>query len=461
MTVQQPPKVALSQKRLGLIELFRSGSANIISTIPAQLLSQTMLSGRMFWKWHSIAGPDEMRRVLVENEPNYPKAPVVRRILRPAIKQSMFLVEGAEHQWQRRASTPYFTLRESMKSIPAFLKAAVVQAERLPDEKTCRMDALEYMVSLTLSVIVSVTCSTGNSVNTDQIRDAFADYLDTTARLSPLDLLSLPPRLASALNRSDADILDNLRSQIDAIVEQRMNEGSGDHDDLLQGLINSIDPATGAPMTVEQVRDNILLFVVAGHETTANGLGWAVHMLATHPQVQQQARDEAIAAFNGKPEDLHKSLPLISQIVDETLRLYPPLPLLLRTTKGKDTVGGCPVGKGSFMFIPLYALHRNQTFWSQPDDFCPERFAPDSPNKIAKHQYLPFSAGPRSCLGSGFALLEMRIVLADFLCRFQFSAIEGRVPEPIALITLKPEGGVWIDVERLEGPDISRHCTLR
>ena len=201
MTCHLPPKVDLTHKKLGLFELFRTGHANIVSTIPAQLLSQTILSGRMLWKWHSISGPDEMRRVLVENEANYPKAPVVRRILRPAIKESMFLVEGGDHQWQRRASAPYFTLRESLKYIPTFLSHAATQADSLPENPSFQLEALEYMVDLTLSIIVSVTCSTDDKVNTEQIRDAFTDYLDTTARLSPMAWTRICTRLCQRFPR--------------------------------------------------------------------------------------------------------------------------------------------------------------------------------------------------------------------------------------------------------------------
>ena len=445
-----PPKVALSPKTMGPIALFKTGSSNIVSTIPAQLLSLPMMSGRLFWKWHSIAGRDEMQRVLVKNEANYPKAPVVGRILRPAVKHSFFLETGTDHLWKRKAALPHFSMRQSLEHIPDFVDIAEAEAAKLPQEDTFRMDALEHMIRVAISVILRVTCSAGDDVDSGQIRDAFTDYVENLARLTPLDLLSLPPVLAARMRGGNTDFVANLRQQVDGIVKRRMAEDGGAYNDVLQTLIDSADPDTGKTMSFEQVRDNFLMLGVAGHETTANTLGWAVHMLATHPEIQSQARAEAITAFEGAPEDLAKSLPLLSNIVDETLRLYPGLPLLVRKTKSDDLVGRCKVKRGSFMFIPFYALHRSRRFWKNPDSFCPARFSPDAPEKIEKNQYLPFSAGPRSCVGAAFAQLEMRIVLADFLRRFRFKAVPGTPPKPTALLSLKPQGGVWIDVERVK-----------
>jgi cytochrome P450 len=195
------------------------------------------------------------------------------------------------------------------------------------------------------------------------------------------------------------------------------------------------------------LRDNLLTFIVAGHETTALTLAWSLYLVAFDPDVQQRGRSEAQAALQGRAAsvaDLPK-LKYVRQIVDEALRLYPPAAFLSRTARKADTLCGREVRKGDTVMLPIYALHRNHLLWPDPHRFDPDRFA--DPKAIDRFAYLPFGDGPRICIGASFALQEAVIILATLLSRFRLSRVPGRDPKPVLILTLRPEGGVWLKVE--------------
>lgn len=441
-----PPKVALQDRVMGPWALLRRGSRNIVSTIPAGLLSRPVMTGRMIWKWVSVSGPEEALHVLARNSANYPRSPVVHNVLSPALRHSLFLADDCSHKWQRRAMLPQYGAKRCLDFVPAFREAAARQAARLPADRKLRFDALDHVTNITLSAIVRTACAAEDLVDPDTLRQAFSDYVDKTVRVSVVDLLGLPTGLSAALKRPRGRILDDLRSQLDGLVADRAAGRTARRDDLLQALIEARDPQTDLPMAARRVRDNLLLMVMAGHETTANSLAWAIYLLATHPEAQDRARAEALALDGVAAEELAAASPYLTAVLEEAMRLYPALPLLLRQARKADALGGCPVTRGSFVFVPLYAMHRHRAHWQAPDAFRPERFLD---KEVPRRAYLPFSAGARSCLGAHFAMLEMRVVLADFLTRFRFAATPSRTPRPTAVLSLRPAGGVWIDAERL------------
>ena len=220
----------------------------------------------------------------------------------------------------------------------------------------------------------------------------------------------------------------------------RLSATMGDMDLLL----DAADPETGRAMTRDELRDNLLTFIVAGHETTALTLAWALYLCAFDPGVQDRAAAEAQAVLGDRAAteaDL-PALPLIQRIVNEALRLYPPAAFLSRTAQVADRLCGREVLPGDTVMLPIYALHRHHLLWDRPDAFDPDRFltAPD------RYAYLPFGAGPRICIGASFALHEAVIILSTLLARFRFHAIPGRNPQPRMILTLRPHGGVWLKV---------------
>jgi cytochrome P450 len=202
-------------------------------------------------------------------------------------------------------------------------------------------------------------------------------------------------------------------------------------------------------MSTAELRDNLLTFIVAGHETTALALSWAFYLLAHHPDIQSRAHKEASTALNGSiatADDLPQ-LPFIRAVLDETLRLYPPAAFASRTALAADTLCGREVRKGDTVMLPFYALHRSHLHWEDPDQFRPDRFMDRS--KIDRFTYLPFGDGPRICIGASFAIQEAVIVLATLLSRFRFEPIPGKNPDPVMILTLRPQGGVWLKIHEI------------
>ena len=214
--------------------------------------------------------------------------------------------------------------------------------------------------------------------------------------------------------------------------------------DFLDLLLDAQDPETCRAMTRSELRDNLLTFILAGHETTALALAWALYLCAFDPVVQERAADEARAALGERAAtaaDL-AALPQTMRIVNEALRLYPPAAFLSRTAQASDTLCGREIRPGDTVMLPIYALHRHHLLWERPDAFDPGRFL-NAPNRYA---FLPFGAGPRICIGASFALQEAVIILSTLLARFRFERIPGREPQPRMILTLRPHGGVWLTV---------------
>jgi len=233
----------------------------------------------------------------------------------------------------------------------------------------------------------------------------------------------------------------------DEAVEARRERGRDGVPDLLDLLLEGEDPKTKRQMNTAELRDNLLTFIVAGHETTALTLAWSLYLCAFDQEVQDRARAEARGVLGDRActgEDV-EHLPYIRQIVDEALRLYPPAGMVSRTAMADDTLCGREVKKGDTVILPIYALHRSHLLWEEPDAFRPERFA--DRKAIDRYAYLPFGDGPRICIGASFAIQEAVIILATLLNRYRFTPVKGRDPDPVMILTLRPEGGVWLEAE--------------
>jgi cytochrome P450 len=236
------------------------------------------------------------------------------------------------------------------------------------------------------------------------------------------------------------------------MIRARRAEGT-DKGDLLSMLLSARDEADSKSaagvggMDDAQVRDEAMTLFLAGHETTANALAWTFALLSQHPHVERAVRSELTATLQGRTAtaaDL-RALPYLGAVVKESMRLYPPAWLLARRAESEDVLGGVRVPKGSVVLISPYVLHRAPHVWKNPLGFDPERFlAPDL--KLGRCDYLPFSAGPRKCIGDGFAMMEAQLVLATLLQRFSFALVPGQALEPEPLITLRPRYGVRMRV---------------
>lgn len=443
---QTPVRVPLATRPLGVFGSLSAGRRNVLELIPEIATHAPILSGRTGKRWHMVMDPDALRHILRDNVANYPKSVVTKLILEPAIGDSLFVAEGQDWLWQRRTAAPVFSHRNVAALAPVMTAAAERASDRIGKGAGRAVNCYDEMVTATFEVISDVTFSDGEGFDRASVHRAIEDYMAQTARVSLLDIIGAPawvPRPGRILAGS---AMRQMKRVADGSIQRRRSEGNPGVPDLLDLLLAGEDPKSGRKMTTPELRDNLLTFIVAGHETTALTLSWALYLCAFDPAVQAAARDEAQAVLGARAATAADiaALPLTRRIVDETLRLYPPAAFLSRTAQAADTLCGREVLPGDTVILPIYALHRHHALWDRPDSFDPSRFTEAKPTE--RYAYLPFGDGPRVCIGANFALQEAVIILATLLARFRFALVPGKTPNPVMILTLRPEGGVWLTV---------------
>ncbi|MEY4697784.1 MAG: hypothetical protein RIT14_2212 [Pseudomonadota bacterium] len=450
LTPRHPVRVPLATEPLGIWGSLQAGRRNVLELIPEIATHAPILSGRTGKRWHMVMDPEALRRILRDRVEDYPKSDVTKLILGPGIGQSLFIAEGQEWLWQRRTAAPVFSHRNVAALAPVMTAAAERASARIARGLGRAVDAFDEMVTATFEVISDVTFSGGEGFDRTAVHRAIESYIGQTAKVSLLDIIGAPTWVPRPSRMLSGTALRDMKRVADAAIDRRRAEGGPPVPDLLDLLLAGEDPKSGRRMTTAELRDNLLTFIVAGHETTALTLAWALYLCATDPAVQSRARAEAQAALGAGPEaraatatDI-AALPYIRQVVDEALRLYPPAAFLSRTAQADDLLCGREVRPGDTVILPIYALHRHHALWPDPDRFDPDRFA--DPKAIERFAYLPFGDGPRICIGANFALQEAVIILSTLLARFRFDLIPGKAPKPVMILTLRPEGGVWLGV---------------
>jgi cytochrome P450 len=444
-----PVRVPLARAPLGVFGSLAAGRRNVLELIPEAATRLPIVSGQTVTRWHMVTDPTALRRILRDRVADYPKSVVTKLILEPAIGDSLFVAEGAEWMWQRRAAASLFAQRNVMALGPVMTTAAERASARVAAADGRAADLFAEMVAATFEVISDVTFSGNPAFERAAVHRAIDGYIRAAARVTLLDVIGAPAWVPRPSRMIPGAAMREMQRMADRSIDRRRAERSGAVSGLLDLLLDAEDPATGRRMTTAKLRDNLLTFIVAGHETTALTLAWSLYLCAFDPDVQAAARAEARDVLGERAAtaaDL-PALPRIRAIVDEALRLYPPSGVLSRTALAHDELCGRAICPGDTVILPIYALHRHYRLWDQPDRFDPERFA--GPRAIDRFAYLPFGDGPRICIGAGFALQEAVIILATLLARFRFAAVPGKTPKPVMILTLRPEGGVWLSVTKL------------
>ena len=442
-----PVRVPLVTEPWGILKSLRMARRNVLSIIPDIATKQPMVSGKTGKRWHMVMDPAAIRHILLDGLDDYPKSVVTKNLLKPAIGESLFIAEGAHWRWQRRAAAPVFSHRNVMNLAPIMTAAAERACERITAAGPRAVNLLDEMVTTTFDVIGDVTFSGGDTFDRDKVHGAIDDYIAEAGKISLFDILGFPDWVPRPGRLMSGAALKEMKGIADGAIEARSRRGHEGVPDLLDLLLEGVDPKTDRRMSTAELRDNLLTFIVAGHETTALTLAWSMYLMGFGQDVQTRARQEAQSVLQGRAAtgDDVENLPFIRMIVDEALRMYPAAGIISRTAQKKDMLCDREVLPGDTVMIPIYALGRNELLWDDPNAFRPERFA--DRKAIDRYAYLPFGDGPRICIGASFALQEAVIILATLLSRFNFTPVAGKDPEPVMILTLRPEGGVWLTAE--------------
>jgi cytochrome P450 len=300
------------------------------------------------------------------------------------------------------------------------------------------------MMRLTYDIISRTLFSNDVTMQYGKMSEALEVYLETQGKVSVLRTLGLPNWFPTPGNLRARGPLKFFRKELLGLIARRRAQLAADpasaRHDFLDLLLTTRDPEGGALFGEAEVFDNVLTFIFAGHETTSNALAWALYLLSLHPASEARAAGEAAAT-----DDL-ASLSYTRMVLEETMRLYPPAPIISRDSIGSDTLGGFAIRPKTSIMISPWVLHRHRKLWTDPDYFDPERFAPGRKEKIHRFAYLPFGVGPRVCIGMGFAMQEATIILSSILRRFRLELVIDHPVEPQARITLRPRYGVKMRV---------------
>jgi cytochrome P450 len=426
----------------GLITLWR----NYIETIPrsayeeAATRIQTRLADTLL-----ISDPELIQEILVEKVDRFGRDSATRRSFAPVIgTTSLFLAEGADWRWQRRAVAPLFRHDTLLSFVPIIATMAERQVERWRTAQPgAPVDAAAAMTRTTFDIIVEAILGGSESLDAERYSRAVTEYFETIPWHLLYGIFSLPEWMPYPGRRRGLRARDFLHRDIGRIVAARRAKPAS-RSDLLELLLTARDPETGRSMSDAEVVYNLLTFVVAGHETTAVALAWTLWLIAKDQAVQQRLYDEAMAVAGlGAITAGHvESLSFSRQVIQEAMRLFPPVPGLAREPKAAMDLGGIEITPRTNIHIPIYALHRNTRLWHHPNAFDPDRFAPAQVKAHPRHAFLPFGGGPRVCIGSGFAMIEAAVILATLVRPFRFRPAPGYRPHPVAKLSLRPAGGM-------------------
>jgi cytochrome P450 len=433
----------------GLIRLLATLKRNPLECWSREFFDQPIVRVRLsFMEAVLVHDPVAIRHVLVDNSENYRKDPIQRRILATGLADGLLSVEGQRWDVQRRTLAPMFARR----AVTSFTDAMLKVADRFGDrwrsfEAGSIVDVAAEFTLLTLNVLAQTIFSDGIGSDLDAFRVAMNDYFGAIGRIGVLDLMGAPdyvPRPGRKRLQRTMAYFENVIDEIIAARHRRLDQVTDAEapEDLLTLLLRALDPATGRPMSLAEVRANILTFLSAGHETTANALAWAAFLLSQSPDWHARVRAEADAELDGDRNGLLERLVVTRAVVEEALRLYPSIAALSRAAEGADTIGEITLQPGTLIVIAPYVLHRHRCLWAQPDLFDPTRFLGGAKAKIPRFGYLPFGAGPRTCIGSSFALQEATLVLATLVRRFDMQLVRGTKVWPLQKITLRPAYGL-------------------
>lgn len=445
----RPPAPQPQASMPGLVRLLATLKRNPLECWCEEFFEKPTATVKLpFLKALLLHDPAAIKHVLVDNAGNYRKDPIQRRILATGLGDGLLSVEGDRWEVQRRTLAPLFARRPVMSFTNAMLEAADRMSERWASrEPGAVIDVAAEFTLLTLNVLALTIFSDGIGGDFDEFRAAMNAYFGAIGRISALDLMGAPdfvPRPGRKHLRQTMSYFEGVIDQVIAARRVRLDrsDAATDADDLLTLLLRALDPATGRPMSLAEVRSNILTFLSAGHETTANALAWSTFLLSQSPQWFARVRQEADTELAGDRDGLLERLVVTRAVVDEALRLYPPIAALSRTAQQADTIGDLQVTPRSLIVISPYILNRHRKLWEQPDLFDPSRFLGSAKARIPRFAYLPFGAGPRTCIGSSFALQEATLVLATLVHRFDIKLVAGTHVWPVQKITLRPEQGL-------------------
>lgn len=431
-----PPRLKTSPS---ILELLRLRTLNFLSiweekAFEYQTMSMQLLARQIF----ICNSPDSVHHAFVAKAESFErKSPQMRNALSPLLGDGLFVSDGETWRRRRRMVAPVLHTRRLGQFTSIMVEAASELGEQwaaLPPDST--VDALKAMAQLTAEIIGRTIFGQAiGARRTREVVEAFSDYQKHADQRDLLSLLSLPAFVPRRRNAQIARSAARIHAILDEVIADLRT--ADDTDSVIRMLMREDG---GGSLDAAALRNEAAVIFMAGHETTANCLTWAWYLLSQAPEVEARLHRELDAVLGARPPTLADVPRLVytRAIIEETLRLYPPVPLLAREAAREDVIRGRRVKAGALVIVVPWLLHRHRLFWRQPDHFMPERFLPGHPDAPLKYTYVPFSIGPRTCAGLSFGLTEAIVCLATLARRVRLRLAAGAVVEPVCHLTLRP-----------------------
>jgi cytochrome P450 len=448
----RPPKPTARPDKTSLrnyVKLFRK---DILSAQPAKLYRAWMAEFRTpFFRSYLVNQPSLIKRVLNERPMDFPKSARIAEGLKPLLGEgSVFLTNGAAWKRQRRIIDPAFEggrLRDTFDAMVASAQSAVARLSNEQGPIDIEPQTSHAAADVIFRTLFSIP------IEHEIARDVFAQFQDHQREQPILNIaafIPLPRWMPRFHRKRTKQTAKTIRALIRTLTESRMGEikAGTAPDDLATKIMTTADPETGQTFTAEEMVDQVAIFFLAGHETSASALAWALWLIAANPEVQEKVAAEGLA-FGADPtfSDLSK-LRYTKDVFRETLRLYPPVPMMVRETTCPERFRERDVPVGSQIVLSPWHVQRHERFWDDPDAFDPDRFKTENGKQCLRDAFIPFSSGPRVCTGAGFAMVEGPLLLAMIVGAYKIKTVTGKTPVPVAHLTVRSSDGIWLELEK-------------
>ncbi|QFT92135.1 Pentalenene oxygenase [Roseovarius sp. THAF9] len=438
LSVPTPVAAKLAMTSVNLLAFAKLAGRNMLEVIPVETTQQTYLRGPL--NIHYICDPEMITELLVGPGRRFPKAKFTKDIIGSAVGNGLILSEGDKWRHQRKRYSPLFAARNLPMLSQHFAETGMEVADSLA-EGHGRVDVTQMAPASTLTNISRVIFSGNEEVTAETIRAGLKNYFEYISEISLFDLMQLPKWLPRRKWLKSKGPVTDMRRLARHVIEEREAQARPVPLDFLDLMIAALKEDHE---DIDTTVDNLLTFVVAGHETSANAIAWGVYLLALFPETQSRIRSEIRSVNPDAPltfEDVQK-MPLLKAHIQETLRLYPSAAFFARDASDSVTIKDVSIKKGDALFFPVYSLHRNAVLWEDPDEYRPERFLGKS---YPRGQFIPFGDGPRICIGAQYAETEIMILIASVVRKIRFSLTDAPVPRPVLTFTMRPDGPMILE----------------
>ncbi|WP_409431869.1 cytochrome P450 [Litorimonas sp. RW-G-Af-16] len=399
-------------------------------------------------KLHIITDPEGMNAVLSQDFKRFTKTAIDARILGPATKEGLLSVHGEQWKRQRKSVAPMFAKRHMSDLAPLITASMREFTDKLDTRPNIELNGA--MAELTFDVLAKALLGDPQGLDKNRLKSATRNVLTSAGTLRPDDLLPLPKWVPRPISPKGASALRKLKKAADQLIAARKKEPQ--QNDLVSLLIHAEDTKTGRGLSPKEQRDNLIGFFIAGHETTALTLTWALYLVGMHAPTAARIREEVLSVCGEGDityDDMER-LPFTRAVIDETMRLYPPAPMLNRECHEETEILGRKIEVGDTFLLCNYVMHRTERLWDNPLAFDPDRFMRDPSLRAKGSAFMPFGAGPRICVGMAFALMEAVMALGTLVRDYDIEIPMGTFPRPLMTVTLRPEGGVPARLVRRE-----------